>query len=472
MRAIPWYGDGLPWPYPSIERNLTPCTSCYARRPRSHRPAHEGGSGRRSSQRQDPWPTRRHRPQDSSSSPPTARQRVELPSDRRQAQRRARANSPRRRTVAREHSQAAERLARCARRRREPRQWLSASAGLCALALAWVWRRDGSIAERSPDQACRPPVTEETVAGYPLGNAPAHLQVKRLSGLARAGARCGRAVAPFVGPAPPGRSDRMFIYPVTQGHPPGWVHLHPAAPPPFTSALCCALSLSVAGGIVCSSCFSTFPCSPRSRRPVLEQLASALAPARFATGSTVFSQGDRGDRFYVIAEGEIAIAVDGRPAPLLGPGDSFGEIALLRDTPRTATATVRSDAPVYTPERDEFLAAVTGHPPSPRPPTRSSPPASAPSDPGSDLYDARESHWGVSSGSTQATSAFSSSSCPRCVPYVVIGILMPVEQPGDELGPPTLACCDEQGFGLSTAAVASARSLVRMTAVRFAGDCQ
>jgi hypothetical protein len=147
---------------------------------------------------------------------------------------------------------------------------------------------------------------------------------------------------------------------------------------------------------------------------VLEQLASALAPARFATGSTVFSQGDRGDRFYVIAEGEIAIAVDGRPAPLLGPGDSFGEIALLRDTPRTATATVRSDAPVYTPERDEFLAAVTGHPPSPRPPTRSSPPASAPSDPGSDLYDARESHWGVSSGSTQATSAFSSSSCPRC----------------------------------------------------------
>jgi hypothetical protein len=211
----------------------TPCTSCYARRPRSHRPAHEGGSGRRSSQRQDPWPTRRHRPQDSSSSTPTARQRVELPSDRRQAQRRARANSPRRRTVAREHSQAAERLARCARRRREPRRWLSASAGLCALALAWVWRRDGSIAERSPDQACRPPVTEETVAGYPLGNAPAHLQVKRLSGLARAGARvraCGGALRR---PGPPGSLGSDVHIPRHAGASPGMGTSAPCRPSPL-----------------------------------------------------------------------------------------------------------------------------------------------------------------------------------------------------------------------------------------------
>jgi len=96
----------------------------------------------------------------------------------------------------------------------------------------------------------------------------------------------------------------------------------------------------------------------------LEQLASELAPVRLPAGQEVFRQGDAGDRFYVIAEGEVEVTVDGHSAGTLGPGDYFGEIALLREIPRTATVTTRSDVELYALARDDFIAAVTGHAPS------------------------------------------------------------------------------------------------------------
>jgi MFS family permease len=95
--------------------------------------------------------------------------------------------------------------------------------------------------------------------------------------------------------------------------------------------------------------------------PTLEHLASNLVRAEVAAGETVFRQGDHGDRFYIVDAGEVAIEVDGREANVLGPGDYFGEIALLRDIPRTATARARTPAAAYALERDVFLTAVTGH---------------------------------------------------------------------------------------------------------------
>lgn len=95
--------------------------------------------------------------------------------------------------------------------------------------------------------------------------------------------------------------------------------------------------------------------------PTLESLARALEPLSVPAGVDVIRQGDEGDRFYVIADGEVEIARDGRTAATRRRGEGFGEIALIYDVPRTATVTTRRDTQLYTLEREAFLLAVTGH---------------------------------------------------------------------------------------------------------------
>lgn len=94
----------------------------------------------------------------------------------------------------------------------------------------------------------------------------------------------------------------------------------------------------------------------------LEQIGRAVEPVDAVAGGDVIRQGDQGDRVYVVVSGELAVQVDGRAGGRLGPGDVFGEIALLRDVPRTATVRAETGAELLTLGRDEFLAAVTGHP--------------------------------------------------------------------------------------------------------------
>jgi CRP-like cAMP-binding protein len=95
--------------------------------------------------------------------------------------------------------------------------------------------------------------------------------------------------------------------------------------------------------------------------PTLEALALSMTRKEVPAGETIFRQGDHGDRFYIIDSGEIEIEIDGREANVLGPGEHFGEIALLRDIPRTASARARKQTQLYALERDAFLGAVTGH---------------------------------------------------------------------------------------------------------------
>ena len=94
--------------------------------------------------------------------------------------------------------------------------------------------------------------------------------------------------------------------------------------------------------------------------PTLEALARRVEHVRVPAGATIVRSGERGDRFYVVADGEVEVRVDGRPPSVEHRGGYFGEIALLRDVPRTATVTARTDAELLALEGPDFVAAVAG----------------------------------------------------------------------------------------------------------------
>ena len=96
--------------------------------------------------------------------------------------------------------------------------------------------------------------------------------------------------------------------------------------------------------------------------PVLERLALDAREVRVPAGQVVFEQGAPGDSFYVIADGEVDVSIDGRHVRREANGEAFGEIALLRDTPRTATITAGKPTRLIAIDREAFLSAVTGHP--------------------------------------------------------------------------------------------------------------
>lgn len=90
------------------------------------------------------------------------------------------------------------------------------------------------------------------------------------------------------------------------------------------------------------------------------RLASRLTPVPVRGGEVVIRQGEAGDRFYIVADGEVLVTSAGVRVTL-HPADHFGEIALLRAVPRTATVTALVDTQLLALQRDDFLAAVTGH---------------------------------------------------------------------------------------------------------------
>jgi MFS family permease len=98
--------------------------------------------------------------------------------------------------------------------------------------------------------------------------------------------------------------------------------------------------------------------------PTLERITGLLEPITVPAGQPVFSQGDAGDRFYLIEQGDAIVERDGGEIARLAPGGYFGEIALVQDIPRTATVRAAGDLSVLALDRDEFIAAVTGHAPS------------------------------------------------------------------------------------------------------------
>ncbi|MDX6505843.1 MAG: hypothetical protein QOG06_487 [Gaiellaceae bacterium] len=96
--------------------------------------------------------------------------------------------------------------------------------------------------------------------------------------------------------------------------------------------------------------------------PELEGLAHALVETNVSAGETVVREGERGDRFYVVAEGELDVDCSGTALRRLGRGEGFGELALLRNVPRAATVTAATNARLYALDKASFLASVGAHP--------------------------------------------------------------------------------------------------------------
>jgi MFS family permease len=91
-----------------------------------------------------------------------------------------------------------------------------------------------------------------------------------------------------------------------------------------------------------------------------ERIAATLVPVPVSAGELVIRAGDEGDRFYIVGAGELEIDAGGVHTTA-HDGDYFGEVALLREVPRTATVKAMVDSQLYALQREAFLAAVTGH---------------------------------------------------------------------------------------------------------------
>jgi hypothetical protein len=95
---------------------------------------------------------------------------------------------------------------------------------------------------------------------------------------------------------------------------------------------------------------------------IVERLARESAAVRAPAGTRLVAEGEPGDLFYVIAEGEVRVTRNGDILRRLGAGHWFGELALLRDVPRTATVVCETEVSAWALDRDTFLAAVSASP--------------------------------------------------------------------------------------------------------------
>jgi MFS family permease len=113
--------------------------------------------------------------------------------------------------------------------------------------------------------------------------------------------------------------------------------------------------------IVEISLLRTLPIFAPLPAPTLEGLARSVEHVRVGEGEVVIREGELGDRFYAIADGEVEVTRGDEYLGVRRRGEGFGEIALLRDVPRTATVTARTDALLFALDREPFVLSVTGH---------------------------------------------------------------------------------------------------------------
>lgn len=96
-------------------------------------------------------------------------------------------------------------------------------------------------------------------------------------------------------------------------------------------------------------------------RKELERIAASMKERTFSAGETVTAEGSSGVGFFVIESGNAKVTIGGEDRRRLGPGDYFGEVALLNESARTATITAESDLKCYGLTSWEFRPLVETH---------------------------------------------------------------------------------------------------------------
>jgi hypothetical protein len=92
----------------------------------------------------------------------------------------------------------------------------------------------------------------------------------------------------------------------------------------------------------------------------VERLAAGMTRVTASPGDVIVREGEPGDTFVMLADGDVEVTIGGRPMDRLGPGSGFGEIALLRQSPRTATVTALTNVTGYAVDAGTFACAVSG----------------------------------------------------------------------------------------------------------------
>ncbi|XP_057376973.1 cAMP-dependent protein kinase type I regulatory subunit-like isoform X2 [Daphnia carinata] len=89
-------------------------------------------------------------------------------------------------------------------------------------------------------------------------------------------------------------------------------------------------------------------------------ILDAMFPVSAHSGEVIIQQGDEGDNFYVIDQGEVEVFVDGNMVTVIGEGGSFGELALIYGTPRAATVKAKTDVKLWGLDRDSYRRILMG----------------------------------------------------------------------------------------------------------------
>jgi CRP-like cAMP-binding protein len=97
-------------------------------------------------------------------------------------------------------------------------------------------------------------------------------------------------------------------------------------------------------------------------RQDLEQVEQLAEEIDVPAGQVLTRQGSPGSEFFIVVEGDVQIDHDGHTIRTIGAGDFLGEIALIDDSPRTATATTATPAKLLVLGRREFRSLMAGHP--------------------------------------------------------------------------------------------------------------